>query len=83
VQTPRQANSAATAELLTLRLPSQDDSHVQLVRNPSAFAVSRRHALAGWEVQSPLWLERPAYSLSSAFHQRVPYALERPQGLAI
>ncbi len=28
------------------RLPSQDDSDALLARNPSAFAVSRRHALA-------------------------------------
>jgi hypothetical protein len=39
--------------------------------------------LAGWEVPAPLWLEGPANPLSSAFHQRVPYALERPQGLSI
>jgi hypothetical protein len=65
------------------RWPSQDDSQVQLGPNPPAFAISRRHALAGWGVQPPLWLERPADLFRSTRHQRIPYALERPQGLAI
>jgi hypothetical protein len=71
------------AELLIPRLPSQDDSQVPLWRNPPAFAASRRKALTGWEVQPPLGPEVPANPLSSTFPQRIPYALERPQGLPI
>ena len=64
-------------------LPSQDDSQLPARQNPPTFAISRGRALAGGEVQPPLWLEGPANPISSTFHQRIPYALERPQGLPI
>jgi hypothetical protein len=49
----------------------------------ATFAISRWLALAGWEVQPPLRLERPADACGTAGEERIPDTLEGPQRLTI
>jgi hypothetical protein len=82
-RTPKQANptraygSVRTAFAISRRLAGARPT------KPPTFAISGRHALAGWEVQPPLWLESPADPDGSTIPERIPYALESPQRLAV
>jgi hypothetical protein len=77
----RLTRAACTARSAS-RLLSQDGSRVLMGLKHPTFAVSRG-ALAGWEVQPPLWLEGPTDPDGPTIQERIPNALQGPQRLAV